>query len=168
MKNIVLLSSRQVSVMFKKIKIFTSHWLKCYFVFKGSFRKRIICLFFLVATHFFTFIHWWHISYSKNIFLDYFLKNSLWGGIACWFLFKCWAKIVFDKINHELQLKQHSNQSLRKLKSIRFRESLRHPIYVHSKMMIVDDDYVLVGSANINQERNTSFCLKIYTVFPCI
>ena len=33
----------------------------------------------------------------------------------------------------------------------RFRESLRSPIYVHSKMMIVDDTYILVGSANINQ-----------------
>jgi len=31
------------------------------------------------------------------------------------------------------------------------RASLRHPIYVHSKMMIVDDDYIIVGSANINQ-----------------
>lgn len=31
------------------------------------------------------------------------------------------------------------------------RTTLRHPIYVHSKMMIVDDDYVIVGSANINQ-----------------
>merc|ERR1719463_228212 len=31
------------------------------------------------------------------------------------------------------------------------RNSLRHPIYVHSKMTIIDDDYVLVGSANINQ-----------------
>jgi phosphatidylserine/phosphatidylglycerophosphate/cardiolipin synthase-like enzyme len=32
-----------------------------------------------------------------------------------------------------------------------FRESLRFPIYVHSKMMIVDDVYIIVGSANINQ-----------------
>ena len=32
-----------------------------------------------------------------------------------------------------------------------FRDSLRFPIYVHSKMMIVDDAYVIVGSANINQ-----------------
>jgi hypothetical protein len=32
-----------------------------------------------------------------------------------------------------------------------FRESLRFPIYVHSKMMIVDDTYIIVGSANINQ-----------------
>ena len=31
------------------------------------------------------------------------------------------------------------------------RKSLRHPIYVHSKLMIVDDDYLIVGSANINQ-----------------
>lgn len=31
------------------------------------------------------------------------------------------------------------------------RASMRHCIYVHSKMTIVDDDYVLVGSANINQ-----------------
>jgi len=28
--------------------------------------------------------------------------------------------------------------------------SLRHPIYVHSKMMIVDDDFIILGSANIN------------------
>jgi len=32
-----------------------------------------------------------------------------------------------------------------------FRDSLRFPIYVHSKMMIVDDAYIIVGSANINQ-----------------
>jgi phosphatidylserine/phosphatidylglycerophosphate/cardiolipin synthase-like enzyme len=32
-----------------------------------------------------------------------------------------------------------------------FRQSLRSPIYVHSKMMIVDDVYIIVGSANINQ-----------------
>jgi len=28
---------------------------------------------------------------------------------------------------------------------------IRNMIYVHSKMMIVDDEYVLLGSANINQ-----------------
>ena len=32
-----------------------------------------------------------------------------------------------------------------------FRETLRFPIYVHSKMIIVDDAYIIVGSANINQ-----------------
>lgn len=31
------------------------------------------------------------------------------------------------------------------------RQSLRFPIYVHSKMMIADDTYIIVGSANINQ-----------------
>ena len=36
-----------------------------------------------------------------------------------------------------------------------FRETLRFPIYVHSKMMIVDDVYIIVGSANINQVRTS-------------
>lgn len=31
------------------------------------------------------------------------------------------------------------------------RDSRRHPIYVHSKMSIFDDQYVIVGSANVNQ-----------------
>ncbi len=31
------------------------------------------------------------------------------------------------------------------------RRTLRGPIYVHCKMMIVDDAYIIVGSANINQ-----------------
>ncbi|GLT43631.1 hypothetical protein SLA2020_175680 [Shorea laevis] len=33
----------------------------------------------------------------------------------------------------------------------RAQESRRFMIYVHSKMMIVDDEYIIVGSANINQ-----------------
>ena len=32
-----------------------------------------------------------------------------------------------------------------------FRETMRSPIYVHSKMMITDDVYIIAGSANINQ-----------------
>ena len=32
-----------------------------------------------------------------------------------------------------------------------YRERRRFQVYVHSKMMIVDDSYALVGSANINQ-----------------
>jgi len=39
--------------------------------------------------------------------------------------------------------------------SEKFRDSLRFMIYVHSKMMIVDDSYIIVGSANIN-ERSMS------------
>ena len=31
------------------------------------------------------------------------------------------------------------------------RQSMRHCVYVHSKMSIFDDEYILVGSANINQ-----------------
>ena len=35
--------------------------------------------------------------------------------------------------------------------SCSLRDNMRCPIYVHSKMMIVDDVYIIVGSANINQ-----------------
>lgn len=35
--------------------------------------------------------------------------------------------------------------------AVALREQARFMIYVHSKMMIVDDDYIIVGSANINQ-----------------
>lgn len=31
------------------------------------------------------------------------------------------------------------------------RQTLRHPIYVHCKMSIFDDEYILIGSANVNQ-----------------
>ena len=31
------------------------------------------------------------------------------------------------------------------------RQTLRHPIYVHCKLSIFDDEYALVGSANVNQ-----------------
>ena len=47
------------------------------------------------------------------------------------------------------------------------RSTLRHCIYVHSKMTIIDDDYVLIGSANINQrslagERDTEIAIGGY------
>merc|ERR1719461_525243 len=47
------------------------------------------------------------------------------------------------------------------------RKSLRHPIYVHSKLMIVDDDYIIIGSANINQrsmagERDSEICIGAF------
>jgi len=47
------------------------------------------------------------------------------------------------------------------------RETLRHPIYVHSKLMIVDDDYIVIGSANINQrsmagERDSEICVGAF------
>ena len=44
------------------------------------------------------------------------------------------------------------------------RKSLRHPIYVHSKLMIVDDVHIVLGSANINQRsldgnRDSEICM---------
>ena len=46
----------------------------------------------------------------------------------------------------------------------KLRETLRYPIYVHSKMMVVDDSYVIIGSANMNQRsmagsRDTEICV---------
>ena len=48
-----------------------------------------------------------------------------------------------------------------------YRHTLRHPIYVHSKLMIVDDDYIVVGSANINQRsmggnRDSEICIGAF------
>ena len=47
----------------------------------------------------------------------------------------------------------------------KFRKTLRFPIYVHSKMMIVDDAYIIVGSANINQRSMAGmvfFFIKVW------
>jgi len=46
-------------------------------------------------------------------------------------------------------------------------QTRRAPIYVHSKMMIVDDEYIIVGSANINQrslagDRDSEICVGAY------
>ena len=53
-----------------------------------------------------------------------------------------------------------------------FRESLRFPIYVHSKMMIVDDTYIIIGSANINQRsmagtRDTEIAVGMHSATRC-
>ena len=47
------------------------------------------------------------------------------------------------------------------------RKTLRHPIYVHSKLMIVDDRDIVLGSANINQRslggnRDSEICLEAH------
>ncbi|CAL4185607.1 unnamed protein product, partial [Meganyctiphanes norvegica] len=49
----------------------------------------------------------------------------------------------------------------------RLRDMARFMIYVHSKMLIVDDDYIIVGSANINQRsmagtRDTEIAVGAY------
>jgi len=46
-------------------------------------------------------------------------------------------------------------------------KSRRYVIYVHSKMMIVDDDYIIVGSANINErslagDRDSEIAIGAY------
>eukprot|EP00667_Euglena_gracilis_P003485 EG_transcript_3496 len=45
--------------------------------------------------------------------------------------------------------------------------SKRQMVYVHSKLMIVDDDYIIMGSANINERslagnRDTEICVGMY------
>ena len=46
---------------------------------------------------------------------------------------------------------QNIKRSLRKLGNPKVSLNFRSMIYVHSKLMIVDDEYLLTGSANINQ-----------------
>jgi len=46
-------------------------------------------------------------------------------------------------------------------------QSRRQMLYVHSKMMVVDDEYILIGSANINErsmagDRDTELCIGTY------
>ncbi|KAJ7978920.1 Phospholipase D [Quillaja saponaria] len=52
----------------------------------------------------------------------------------------------------------------------RAQQARRFMIYVHAKMMIVDDEYIIIGSANINQrsmdgERDTEIAMGAYQ--PC-
>lgn len=62
-----------------------------------------------------------------------------------WLLFMCPGKR--EAPGDHLERLAPPSESFAKI----FRETLRFPIYVHSKMMIVDDTYIIVGSANINQ-----------------
>ncbi|KAJ7543194.1 hypothetical protein O6H91_09G029300 [Diphasiastrum complanatum] len=54
-----------------------------------------------------------------------------------------------------------------------FQDSRRFMIYVHSKMMIVDDEYIIVGSANINQRsmdgaRDTEIAMGAYQPYHTV
>ena len=49
----------------------------------------------------------------------------------------------------------------------KLRKVRRHMIYVHSKLMVVDDAYVITGSANINQrsldgDRDSELAIGAY------
>ena len=62
-----------------------------------------------------------------------------------------------------LDLKTPASNSL----PAKVRRTLRHPVYVHSKLLIADDDYIIVGSANINQRsldgnRDTEICIGAF------
>ena len=43
--------------------------------------------------------------------------------------------------------------------AIRLRQTLRFPIYVHSKMMIVDDSYII---GNTNTKTHTNYALELF------
>ena len=58
-----------------------------------------------------------------------------------WLVFMCLGKQELSDTDHN-SIKEPTNV---------FAKNLHFPIYVHSKMMIVDDAYIIVGSANINQ-----------------
>merc|ERR1719154_782761 len=65
------------------------------------------------------------------------------------------------------QVPQHLDIPEKDSPADKVRKSLRHPVYVHSKLMVVDDDYILIGSANINQRslggnRDSEICIGGY------
>ena len=62
-----------------------------------------------------------------------------------WLIFLCPAKR--EAAGEHLDRLDPPSEPMAKI----FRETLRFPIYVHCKMMIVDDAYIIVGSANINE-----------------
>jgi len=65
-----------------------------------------------------------------------------------------------DEVPEDLAEPEEDNE-------VHFREKKRFMIYVHSKMMICDDEYIIVGSANINQRsmggrRDTEMAVGCY------
>ena len=62
-----------------------------------------------------------------------------------WLVFMCLGKR--ESAGPHLDKLDEATETMAKV----LRQTLRFPIYVHSKMMIVDDFYILLGSANINE-----------------
>ena len=78
-----------------------------------------------------------------------------------WLLFLCPGKR--EPLGEHLDNLHPATEEFAKI----FRESMRFPIYVHAKMMIVDDIYIIIGSANINQRamagtRDTEIAVGCY------
>lgn len=53
-------------------------------------------------------------------------------------------------------------------RAVRVQLNLRYQLYVHSKLMIVDDQYMVLGSANLNERslagsRDSELCLSIHS-----
>jgi phospholipase D1/2 len=72
-----------------------------------------------------------------------------------------------DKAVHEAWKKLGDSGQRRTLMST----NRRHMIYIHSKLMIVDDRYLIVGSANLNERslagnRDTEDCVAIWPSGP--
>ncbi len=49
----------------------------------------------------------------------------------------------------------------------------RYLVYVHSKMMIVDDEWIIIGSANLNErslagDRDTEICVGMWPAYPSV
>eukprot|EP01088_Endostelium_zonatum_P000452 TRINITY_DN1071_c0_g1_i1.p1 TRINITY_DN1071_c0_g1~~TRINITY_DN1071_c0_g1_i1.p1 ORF type:complete len:829 (+),score=169.93 TRINITY_DN1071_c0_g1_i1:129-2615(+) len=67
-----------------------------------------------------------------------------------------------SKITHETK---HSTPKKARQVQERMLRSRRGPIYVHAKLMIIDDDFFILGSANLNQRsldgtRDTEMCIS--------
>ncbi|XLS78672.1 hypothetical protein HN51_062897 [Arachis hypogaea] len=77
-------------------------------------------------------------------------------------LFSCHTLWLIEKETQKHKAKRKSDSHYMKAQS-----AGRFMIYVHSKMMIVDDEYIIIGSANINERsmnggRDTEIAMGVY------
>jgi len=107
-------------------------------------------------------ILWWqwntiHFMYKKvaNALQEYYAQRN--NHPTEYLNFYCLGKR--EKLNLSIPKKEIPAGVVKLLSQTR-----RHPIYVHSKMMIVDDEYIILGSANINERsmcgsRDSEICI---------